>query len=97
VVVFLVGGKWRRVPHSITLCLAVSQGVACVGAILWCWLGVGGGSGPALYLQFALLSFGVLSSRIWTACLAATLVFLRCRSLCFVLRVRPIFALLGWG
>ena len=97
IVVFILSKKWRKVPHCITLCLAVSQAVGCIGAILWSSFGLPSTNSYTLYFQFSVISFGVLSSRIWTGILAANLVFLRCRSLCFVLRLRPFMALIGWG
>lgn len=51
----------------------------------------------AKYLQFALYSIGTYGSRMWTACLAVTLLFLQCRSLCFVLRLWPYFVTIGWA
>ncbi len=49
------------------------------------------------YVQFALIATGVYGARLWTALLAVALYLLRTRSLCFVLRLRPYFALVGWG
>lgn len=40
---------------------------------------------------------GVFGSRLWTALLALSLYFLRTRSLCFVLKLRPWFVAIGWG
>ncbi|XP_021950434.1 integral membrane protein GPR155 isoform X2 [Folsomia candida] len=97
IVVFVLGKKWRKVPHCFTLFLVVSQAISCLGAILWSWLGVDGCTGWKLYLQFGVLQFGIFSSRIFTAILAASLVFLRCRSLCFVLRLRPYLIVMGCG
>ena len=50
-----------------------------------------------LYLQFVFVSIGVFGSRLWTALLALSLYFLRTRSLCFVLKLRPWFTAIGWG
>lgn len=50
-----------------------------------------------LYLQFIFISVGVFGSRLWTALLALALYFLRTRSLCFVLKLRPWFVGIGWG
>nr|XP_045596730.1 integral membrane protein GPR155-like isoform X2 [Procambarus clarkii] len=93
--VFILSRKWRKVPHFITMCLALSQAVACVGALLWSVLDCT--HTWKLYLQFVLFSWGVFSSRLWTAILAITLFLLRWRSLCFVLRLRPFLAIVGWG
>ncbi|XP_053656255.1 lysosomal cholesterol signaling protein isoform X2 [Cherax quadricarinatus] len=93
--VFCLSRKWNKVPHFITMCLALSQGVACLGALLWSVLDCT--HTWKLYLQFVLFSWGVFSSRLWTAILAITLFLLRWRSLCFVLRIRPFLAIVGWG
>lgn len=39
----------------------------------------------------------MFGSRLWTALLALSLFFLRTRSLCFVLKMRPLFVAVGWG
>ncbi|KAK7068809.1 hypothetical protein SK128_020429, partial [Halocaridina rubra] len=95
IVVFILSRKWRKVPHFVTLCLAVSQLIACVGALMWSVLDCN--HTWKLYLQFVMFSWGVFSSRLWTALLAITLFLLRWRSLCFVLRLRPFLAIVGWG
>lgn len=95
VVVFLLSRKWRQVPHFITLCLAISQSLASLGALLWSVLDCT--QTWQLYLQFSLVTFGVFSSRFFTAILAVTLFLLRWRSLSFVLNMRPLLAALGWG
>ncbi|XP_050702655.1 LOW QUALITY PROTEIN: integral membrane protein GPR155-like [Eriocheir sinensis] len=94
-IVFLLSKKWRKVPHFVTMCLAISQCVACVGALLWSVLECS--HTWKLYLQFVLFSWGVFASRLWTALLAITLFLLRWKSLCFVLRLRPFLAIVGWG
>ncbi|XP_018027318.1 integral membrane protein GPR155 [Hyalella azteca] len=95
VVVFLLCRKWRQVPHCITLCLAASQCIASLGALLWSVLDCT--QTWQLYLQFCLVTFGVFSSRFFTALLAATLFLLRWRSLSFVLSLRPVLLVIGWG
>lgn len=50
-----------------------------------------------MYLQFGLFTIGTYSSRLWTACLAITILFLQCRSLCFVLKLWPYFVTISWG
>jgi len=42
-----------------------------------------------LYLQFFLFNVGTYSTRLWTGLLAISLLFLQCRSLCFVLKLWP--------
>ncbi|XP_076059011.1 integral membrane protein GPR155 homolog anchor isoform X2 [Oratosquilla oratoria] len=94
-IVFLLSKKWKKVPHFVTLCLAISQCLACIGALLWAVVDCN--HSWKLYLQFILFSWGVFASRLWTALLAVTLFMLRWRSLCFVLRLRPFLAVIGWG
>ncbi|CAH1118670.1 unnamed protein product [Phaedon cochleariae] len=95
ILVFILTKKIFRVPHKITTALAISQLFACLGAILWNTLKQNDGwSG---YVQFSLFSIGVYSCRLWTMILAITLLFLQCRSLCFVLKLQPIFIGIGWG
>ncbi|XP_045108828.1 integral membrane protein GPR155-like isoform X1 [Portunus trituberculatus] len=93
--VFILSKKWRKVPHFFTMCLTISQCVACIGALMWSVLECS--HTWKLYLQFILFSWGVFAARLWTAILAVTLFLLRWRSLCFVLRLRPFLCVLGWG
>lgn len=44
-----------------------------------------------MYTQFTMFTFGSYSSRLWTTILAITLLLLQCRSLCFVLKLWPVF------
>lgn len=83
-----------RISYKLNL-FSIFQLVGCVGAILWSKLSCG--VKWKVYVQFAVFGLGVYSSRIWTAFLAITLLFLQCRSLCFVLKLKPIFVVLGWG
>lgn len=50
-----------------------------------------------MYLQFILISIGTYSSRLWSAILAIALLFLQCRSLCFVLKLWPLLVGVAWG
>lgn len=72
------------------------QFLGCFGVVLWSSLGCCDKTWQ-LYLQFVFISLGVFGSRLWTALLALSLYFLRTRSLCFVLKLRPYFIALGWG
>ncbi|KAJ8956227.1 hypothetical protein NQ318_014958 [Aromia moschata] len=95
IIVFILTKKIIRVPHRITTCLIISQLISCLGAILWNTLHEK--EGWAGYVQFALFTIGVYSSRLWTTILAVTLLFLQCRSLCYILKLQPVFVLIGWG
>ncbi|XP_046463583.1 integral membrane protein GPR155-like isoform X1 [Daphnia pulex] len=94
--IFIVGRKCNKIPHFFTLCLVISQFLGCFGVILWSSLGCCEKTWQ-LYLQFIFISLGVFGSRLWTALLALSLYFLRTRSLCFVLKLRPWFVGIGWG
>ncbi|KAB7504868.1 Integral membrane protein, partial [Armadillidium nasatum] len=93
-IVFSLTRKWRKIPHFITFCLTLSQAISCIGALLWNV--IDHSHRWKLYLQFVVFSFGVFSSRFWTAILAVSLFLLRWRSLGFVLGLRPYLALIGW-
>ncbi|XP_069678473.1 lysosomal cholesterol signaling protein isoform X1 [Periplaneta americana] len=94
-VIFVCGKKYKRIPHKVTFCLVISQLIGCVGIVLWSSLDRS--NALTMYLQFSVYAVGVYSSRLWTAFLAITLLFLQCRSLCFVLKLQPFFIVLGWG
>uniref|UniRef100_A0A182Y319 Uncharacterized protein n=1 Tax=Anopheles stephensi TaxID=30069 RepID=A0A182Y319_ANOST len=88
-VLFALTRKVKRMPHRITCCLLVSQLICNVGVILWSTLEQN--SRWKMYLQFYFFTIGCYSSRLWTAFLAITILFLQCRSLCFVLKLWPVF------
>ncbi|KAJ9580870.1 hypothetical protein L9F63_023951, partial [Diploptera punctata] len=94
-VIFICSKKYKKVPHRITSCLVISQLIGCIGIVLWSKLDRT--NALTMYLQFAVYAIGVYSSRLWTAFLAISLLFLQCRSLCFVLKLQPLFIVLGWG
>ncbi|XP_053674350.1 integral membrane protein GPR155 [Anopheles nili] len=87
--------KVKRMPQRITCCLLVSQLICNVGVILWSTLEQD--SLWKMYLQFYFFTIGCYSSRLWTAFLAITILFLQCRSLCFVLKLWPVFIVAAWG
>ncbi|KAH8303551.1 hypothetical protein KR018_002594 [Drosophila ironensis] len=91
----IVTKRFKRMPQRITFCLVLSQLMCCIGVILWSkmehvhqW---------PLYLQFFLFNIGTYSTRLWTALLAISLLFLQCRSLCFVLKLWPYMLIFAWG
>uniref|UniRef100_A0A182NM57 DEP domain-containing protein n=1 Tax=Anopheles dirus TaxID=7168 RepID=A0A182NM57_9DIPT len=94
-VLFALTRKVKRMPHRITCCLLVSQLICNVGVILWSTLEQN--SRWKMYLQFYFFTIGCYSSRLWTAFLAITILFLQCRSLCFVLKLWPVFIAAAWG
>uniref|UniRef100_A0A675B322 Uncharacterized protein n=1 Tax=Anopheles darlingi TaxID=43151 RepID=A0A675B322_ANODA len=92
---FALTRKVKRMPHRITCCLLISQLICNVGVILWSTLEQD--SLWKMYLQFYFFTIGCYSSRLWTAFLAITILLLQCRSLCFVLKLWPIFIAVAWG
>ncbi|CAO1400265.1 unnamed protein product [Diamesa hyperborea] len=92
---FSITKKFKRLPHRITCCLLISQVIASVGVIFWSKLGQD--EKWKMYLQFSFFTIGQYSSRIWTAFLAITLLFLNSRSLCFALKLWPFFVSVGFG
>ncbi|XP_016977975.1 integral membrane protein GPR155 isoform X2 [Drosophila rhopaloa] len=94
-VLLIVTKRFKRMPQRITFCLVLSQLMCCIGVILWSkmehvhrW---------PLYLQFFLFNIGTYSTRLWTGFLAISLLFLQCRSLCFVLKLWPYMLVFAWG
>ncbi|EFA13400.1 lysosomal cholesterol signaling protein isoform X2 [Tribolium castaneum] len=94
ILVFILTKKIARLPHKITACLIISQLISCLGAVLYNTLPQKdnwSGYIPSIFIM------GVYSTRLWTTILAVTLLFLQCRSLCYVLKLQPIFFTVGWG
>ncbi|XP_068142293.1 lysosomal cholesterol signaling protein [Drosophila tropicalis] len=91
----IVTKRFKRLPQRITFCLVLSQLMCCIGVILWSKLNHV--ERWTLYLQFFLFNIGTYSSRLWTGILAITLLFLQCRSLCFVLKLWPYMLTFAWG
>merc|ERR1719285_570512 len=71
VFVLVITKKGYTMPFQITLVLAIFQGIACIGAILWSFLDCR--HGWRLYAQFIVWGYGVFGSRISTAMLALSL------------------------
>ncbi|XP_021697452.1 integral membrane protein GPR155 [Aedes aegypti] len=94
-VLFTLTRKMKKMPHRITSCLIISQLICNIGVIMWSTFDQN--SGWKMYLQFYFFTIGCYSSRLWTAFLAITILFLQCRSLCFVLKLWPIFIAAAWG
>lgn len=94
-VVFFTLKRWRRMPQWITLWLLLSQMLICIGIILW--KSLGDDSQQAHDVQFLVFTTGVYASRVWTALLALGILLLRWRSLCFLLRLKWVFFVAGWG
>ena len=95
VLVLAVNGRSRSLPHCLTLTLAICQGTACVGALLWSIFDCR--HGWRLYLQFILFSFGVFGSRISTAMLAVAMLLLATKSPCTAARYRPWLLTVAFG
>jgi len=86
--VLVVTKKVNSIPHQITAVLAFTQGVGCLGAILWSLLDCR--HGWRLYVQFIIFGYGVFGSRITTAALAITLT-LQSASSSWVVRHKKMF------
>lgn len=88
-ILFGVTKKYFKMPHKITCCLLVAQLIECIGVIMWSYLETK--DYPSIYIQFVLYTFGSISSRLWCGISAITLLFIQYRSLCFVLKLMPIY------
>ncbi|XP_011052542.1 PREDICTED: integral membrane protein GPR155 [Acromyrmex echinatior] len=88
--------RYNKVTHRCTLCIVIAQLAIAIGVIIWSKLN--SDSNQILwYIQFILITTGVYASRIWTAAIAATLLFLSSRSLSFVENLQKWFYPFGWG
>lgn len=93
--IFVLTKKINKVPHKFTACLLVSHIFSCIGAILYNYTDDKGWVG---YIQFCFFTGGIYSTRMWTAVIAITLLFMECRSLCYILfKLQPFFMLCSWG
>jgi len=84
--VLLMKRKAYTLPHCLTLVLVTSQGVSCLGVILWSVIDCT--HGWKLYIQFLVFGFGVLASRVTTAMLAVCILILQTKSVCAALHFR---------
>lgn len=89
--------RYNQVTHRCTLCLVIAQLAIAIGVIMWSKLNSSNDQTILWYIQFILITTGVYASRIWTAAIAATLLFLSSRSLSFVENLQKWFYPLGWG
>lgn len=76
--------KWKRPTHRCTACIIIAQFAVCVGLIIWTQLDTDDHSSALWFIQFILISTGVYTSRLLTAVMALTILFLSSRSLSFV-------------
>ncbi|XP_012533910.1 integral membrane protein GPR155 [Monomorium pharaonis] len=88
--------RYNQITHRYTLCLVIAQLAVAIGVIIWSKLDANNQT-ILWYVQFILITIGVYASRIWTAAIAATLLFLSSRSLSFVENLQKWFYPLGWG
>ncbi|XP_029156528.1 integral membrane protein GPR155 [Nylanderia fulva] len=89
--------RYNQVTHRCTLCLVIAQLAAAVGVIIWSTLDPNANRSTLWYIQFILITTGVYASRVWTAAIAAILLFLSSRSLSFVENLQKWFYPIGWG
>ncbi|KAH0952724.1 hypothetical protein HN011_009227 [Eciton burchellii] len=89
--------RYNQVTHRCTLCLVIAQLATAIGVIIWSKLNPNGNQAILWYVQYILITTGVYASRIWTAAIAATLLFLSSRSLSFVENMQKWFYPIAWG
>ncbi|XP_037287326.2 lysosomal cholesterol signaling protein [Rhipicephalus microplus] len=85
------------VTHGVTIYLVVCQLATALGGVLWAATSIDNPLSPVAYTQSVLSIAGIFASRIWTAILAGVLALLHWRSLCFVLRLKWLIAIAGFG
>ncbi|KAK3108383.1 hypothetical protein FSP39_006715 [Pinctada imbricata] len=96
ILILILSRRARSIPHQFLISLIFCHLLSCVGMVLYdgreshkkSWIH---------YLQFSMILIGTLGARCWSAILAVTLYFLHCRSLCFVLRLKWILYITGFG
>ncbi|XP_075557602.1 lysosomal cholesterol signaling protein-like [Dermacentor variabilis] len=86
-----------RVTHGTTIYLVVCQLATALGGVLWAATSIDDPLSPLAYAQSVLSIAGIFASRVWTAILAGLLALLHWRSLCFVLRLKWLIAVAGFG
>ncbi|XP_012227466.1 lysosomal cholesterol signaling protein isoform X2 [Linepithema humile] len=89
--------RYNQVTHRCTLCLIIAQLLTAIGVIIWSTLDPNGHQTKLWYIQFILITTGVYAGRVWTATIAATLLFLSSRSLSFVEHFLKWIYPIGWG
>ncbi|XP_063975781.1 lysosomal cholesterol signaling protein [Diachasmimorpha longicaudata] len=80
----LEGKKFKRPTHRCTICIIIAQFTVAIGVIIWTKLDIQSTGSPLWYLQCAFITGGVYASRLLTAAMAATLLFLSSKSGAFV-------------
>ncbi|XP_013785956.1 integral membrane protein GPR155-like [Limulus polyphemus] len=95
IAVFCMSKKWKNITHGMTLCLIISQLLTAGGGVLRkvinphkTWM---------FYLQYFLAAGGTFSARVWTALLSLLLALLQLKGLCFVLKIRYLIIIIGFG
>ncbi|XP_076338963.1 lysosomal cholesterol signaling protein-like [Tachypleus tridentatus] len=95
IAIFCMSKKWKNITHGMTLCLVISQLFTAGGGVLrkvinphkkWMF-----------YLQYFLAAGGTFSARVWTALLSLLLALLQWQGLCFVLKIRYLIIIIGFG
>ncbi|KAH7949988.1 hypothetical protein HPB49_018070 [Dermacentor silvarum] len=87
----------HRVTHGTTIYLVVCQLATALGGILWEPTSIDEPLSPLAYAQSVLSLAGIFASRVGTAILAGLLALLHWRSLCFVLRLKWLIVVAGFG
>ncbi|KAH7949987.1 hypothetical protein HPB49_018069 [Dermacentor silvarum] len=87
----------HRVTHGTTIYLVVCQLATALGGILWEATSIDDPLSPLAYAQSVLSLAGIFASRVGTAILAGLLALLHWRSLCFVLRLKWLIVVAGFG
>ncbi|XP_074658846.1 lysosomal cholesterol signaling protein-like [Tubulanus polymorphus] len=95
IIVLTLNRRFKNIPHQMTFCLVIAQGVSCIGMILV--FAIDSTVMWQHYIQFILFFIGTMSARCWTAMVAMAVCLLRVRSLCCVLRLRVWMMFFGFG
>ncbi|PAA76941.1 hypothetical protein BOX15_Mlig000212g9, partial [Macrostomum lignano] len=93
----LLSRRAFRVPHLFLLSLLACHCVTCLAMVVSQALPQDPSRHQLNLLQFVAFFFGVVGTRIWTAVLAVSMLLLRMRGLCYVLKYKAYFFFTGFG
>lgn len=97
-IIMIASKRFKRIPHQFLVCLILSHFISCLGMVIYSYKDCKENMATwKHYIEFTMILAGTLATRCWAMVIAVTLYLIHCRSLCFVLRFRGCFYLLGFG
>lgn len=97
-IIMIASKRFKRIPHQFLVCLILSHFISCLGMVIYSYKDCKEDMATwKHYIEFTMILAGTLATRCWAMVIAVTLYLIHCRSLCFVLRFKGCFYLLGFG